>query len=779
MDSNGGLLLNLAVTEENDANVNKKKRNSKNNVKVVGGTWKDRRKHSLALQGRNKSNRLQKSSIDNDHAHTSNESRSTGEGTPTSVDKTVPNNESLEGPPLKRQKHMEKHGQFGGKNNTYVSSLFTSVQPSSVLKPTDENEDKPNYQPSNAPLKDASDFFELGINKKLLEYLSEQLRLKTPTKVQRLVIPRIVAEMRDVFIKAQTGSGKTYSFLLPIYQSLMMEEGKIDRSSGLFAIILVPTRELAKQIYGVMELLSRCCHRIVPNFAIGGEKKKSEKARIRKGCNILVATPGRLADHLENTKSLDVSQVRWLVLDEGDRLMELGFEKSISQITDRIIRDSKLLESKTKWQALPSQRTHVLCSATIQSNVKKLGAIVLRDPITVRVDSSTIAELSQVSKESTEGNDAVIALDSDIAVAPDQLKQHVLVVPPKLRLVTLSSVLGLLSKEAKSASEQVSRTMLFFSCSDSVNFHTSIFSRNGSIFRKRKNPETKKPEVIEIPHDSTDYNSPEANDDNESSIFSAPMLSSDTAIFKLHGSMTQQSRSFTLEYFINNNFRKTPFKHLVLFCTDVASRGLDLPNISHVLEYDPPFCLEDHLHRIGRSARVGHEGKASLFLLPGDEEAYVEDKLKHVHPKKGNLVIEDYQEKLKKGFGDSKNEDSGKALGGKWDEHLTTWHLNVERWLLDDKKMHDLAVQAFTSHIRAYTTHLSSEKKYFNVKSIHLGHLAKSFGLRQTPKSLGRSSALSGKKGEDQSKKHKKEDGKQKMLRMAKLALTPSAEFNY
>ena len=777
MNGNDGLLLNMAVTDDNDANLNKKKRNNKNNVKVVGGTWKDRRKHSLALQGRHKRNKLQKSPIVNDNVHTSNENLSAGENRHTSGDKNVSDNGGLEGPPLKRQKHMEKHGQFGGKNNTYVSSLFTSVQPSSVLKPTTEDEGQPSYQPSNAPLKDASDFFELGINKKLLEYLSEHLRLKTPTKVQRLVIPRILAEMRDVFIKAQTGSGKTYSFLLPIYQSLMMEESNLDRTSGLFALILVPTRELAKQIYGVMELLSRCCHRIVPNFVIGGEKKKSEKARIRKGCNVMVATPGRLADHLENTKSLDVSQVRWLVLDEGDRLMELGFEKSIAEITDHIIQDSKLSESVAKWQALPSQRTHVLCSATIQSNVKKLGAIVLRNPTTVSVDSNSIADMTLAS-ENSQGSNAVEAVDSDIAVAPDQLKQHVLVVPPKLRLATLSSVLGLLSKESR-FSEQVSRTMLFFSCSDSVNFHASVFSRNGSIFRKRNNPETKKPEIIELSYDSTDHNSPETNDDNETSIFSAPMLSSDTAIFKLHGSMTQQSRSFTLDCFINNNFRNNSFKHLVLFCTDVASRGLDLPNISHVLEYDPPFCLEDHLHRIGRSARVGHEGKASLFLLPGNEEAYVEDKLKHVHPKKGNLVIEDYQEKLKKGFGEAKDKGTGHDSDRKWDENLTTWHLNIERWLLDDKKMHDLAVQAFTSHIRAYATHLSSEKKYFNVKSIHLGHLAKSFGLRQTPKSLGHSSALSSKKGEDQNKKHKKEDGKQKMLRMAQLALTPSAEFNY
>ena len=90
---------------------------------------------------------------------------------------------------------------------------------------------------------------------------------------------------------------------------------------------MAPTRELAQQIYSVLESLCRGCNWIVPGIVTGGEKKKSEKARIRKGINILVATPGRLADHIDNTESLDLSEVRWVVMDEGDRLMELGFEE--------------------------------------------------------------------------------------------------------------------------------------------------------------------------------------------------------------------------------------------------------------------------------------------------------------------------------------------------------------------------------------------------------------------------------------------------------------------
>ncbi|KAM9915964.1 hypothetical protein OXX59_010293, partial [Metschnikowia pulcherrima] len=163
----------------------------------------------------------------------------------------------------------------------------------------------------------------------------------------------------------------------------------------------------------------RCHHQIVPGIVVGGEKKKSEKARIRKGVNVLVATPGRLADHLENTSSLDVSQVRYLILDEGDRLVELGFQETITKVTDILARHSKVMDTMHAWPGLPTRRVNVLCSATMPDDVKKLGSTVLARPEMVSIDR-----------------------ESDIAAtAPDQLVQRVMVVPPKLRLVTLAAAL--------------------------------------------------------------------------------------------------------------------------------------------------------------------------------------------------------------------------------------------------------------------------------------------------------------------------------------------------
>lgn len=635
------------------------------------------------------------------------------------------------GIPNRKVKFAEASGERGGKNNSYVSSLFTSNKSASSVADTEE--DYAVHQPSNAPLLDNSTFADLGLNERLATHLTTGMRYVAPTKVQRAVTPQMLRSQNDYFVKAQTGSGKTLAFSLPILHRLMLEADKITRTSGLFALILTPTRELAMQIYSVLESVLRCHHQIVPGIVVGGEKKKSEKARIRKGVNILVATPGRLADHSENTTSLDVSQVRWLILDEGDRLVELGFQETITKITDHLSRHSKAMDSMHKWPGLPTRRVNLLCSATMPDDVKKLGSTVLNNPQMISID-----------REGT---------NEKFASAPDQLVQKVMVVPPKLRLVTLAAVLKLIKPQGETL-----RTMVFFSCSDSVNFHFDAFARGGYPLR-RQVPES------EDKDEETKREAPYA--------FRAPQINDNTIVYRLHGSLTQQQRTSTLHQFMDNN-GPNKGKHLVLFCTDVASRGLDLPNIAQVVEYDPPFSVDDHLHRIGRSARVGNKGEATLFLLPGEEEAYVEGKLRVVHPKESNLRIVNYEKILQQSFAENDKQDKkdAKSREGKWDIHATTWHLEIERWLLEDSAALDKALNAFISHIRAYATHLSAEKMYFNVKLLHLGHLAKAFGLRETPKKLG--------KGSGQQNEKKKENPKNKMFRMARMAEKANHdEFNY
>lgn len=577
----------------------------------------------------------------------------------------------------------EKTGARGGIKGTYVSSIFSEKKEDRIagedvqMEDEEEEVDDANAESSNAALKDSTTFSGLGCSQRLVDALVS-MELAKPTKIQRGTIPRLIQRERDLFVQAQTGSGKTLAFVLPVLERIMSCED-VSRESGLFAVILTPTRELTTQIYSVLETLCRkACPWIVPGIVIGGEKKKSEKARIRKGVNILVATPGRLADHFDNTEALDLSQVRWVVLDEGDRLMELGFEETITKILRTIEWKSVLRgvdylkEIPKNLKPLPSRRVTVLCSATMKGGVTELG-------------KSTLKDADWVSNDSVE--DALAETSVETFSAPSQLVQEWVVVPAKLRLVTL---LGALRGDILQSSEKSNNTkvIVFLSCSDSVDFHFDVLSRDGSQINKMETAKT------------------------------APLLLEDvpTSVYKLHGSLSQQARTATLASFAKNSTSS------ILLCTDVASRGLDLPKITHVIEYDPPFSIEDHLHRVGRTARAGQDGRALLFLLPGAEEGYIE-KLKVSQQMKKTT----YENILAAGFG-----------GKGWDFAATNYHLDVERWVLGDETALDRARRGFTSHIRAYATHIAAEKDMFNVRMLHLGHLAKSFALREAPGKLGK-----------------------------------------
>ena len=172
-------------------------------------------------------------------------------------------------------------------------------------------------------------FSSLPIDKKLAATLHSDestggMGLKSPTSVQAMVIPELLENRKNLLIKSQTGSGKTLAYLIPIINDLMSIEPKINRAEGCSALILAPTRELCNQIAEVLNRLTKCCVWIVGGCITGGERKKSEKGRLRKGINVLVSTPGRLLDHLNSTDSFNLSKLRWICLDEVDRLLDMG-----------------------------------------------------------------------------------------------------------------------------------------------------------------------------------------------------------------------------------------------------------------------------------------------------------------------------------------------------------------------------------------------------------------------------------------------------------------------
>ncbi|MCJ1472444.1 ATP-dependent RNA helicase dbp7 [Lambiella insularis] len=603
-----------------------------------------------------------------------------------------------------------------------VSSLFSSNPISKIPIEKAPEQDTSPTTPSNAPLIDGLDTFtSLGLSTSLATHLLTKAHLKAPTAIQKAAITQLIEEDSDAFIQAETGSGKTLAYLLPIVQRIMeLSKRKettptgnngngagelVHRDSGLFAIILAPTRELCKQISTVLDSLLRCAHWIVAGTVIGGEKKKSEKARLRKGLNILVATPGRLADHLSNTEVLDVSNVRWLVLDEGDRLMELGFEEEIRGIVSKLEDRSRANRARS-MPGLPARRTTVLCSATMKMNVQRLGEISLKDAVHIKADPAT-------DVQTTDGSESPEAHFS----APAQLKQSYIIVPAKQRLVTLAALL----KRTFARKGSVMKAIVFLSCADSVDFHFAAFSRHAESTTSLTPSSEASPPPIQ--QSTTPPSLP--------TISSTPLLASPSTpaltLHKLHGSLPQHLRTATLAA-----FTRAPHP-CILLCTDVASRGLDLPNIDLVIEYDPPFSAADHLHRVGRTARAGRDGRAVIFLLSGAEEGYVAILQQGHRDGVGSRVVgTSAATVLSRGFA------RDGASSAAWEAHATEWQLAAERWVLESERAGEMARRAFVSHVRAYATHVLAERGVFDVKALHLGHLAKAFALRGRPGSMGR-----------------------------------------
>ncbi|RSL75586.1 ATP-dependent RNA helicase DBP7 [Fusarium floridanum] len=584
------------------------------------------------------------------------------------------------------------------KGRQVISRLF-SYNPAQKTELEEKQSDWTAPEPTNAPLSDVASFGTLTLSARLVDELAK-MNLERPTAIQKKVIPHMLENSSDAFVQAETGSGKTFSYLLPILHRVLLlsEKGKaqIHRDSGVFAIIVSPTRELAKQTHTVLEQLIRPFPWLVSTAITGGESKKAEKARIRKGVNFLVATPGRLADHIDNTKALDLGTVRWLILDEGDRLMDLGFEDDLKKTIAalRKVDVSDKLADGTPLKSLPDRRVTILCSATMKMNVQKLGEMSLAD-----------ATFLAAKKEEGE-----VEIDKTAMTAPAQLHQYYSIVPAKLRLVTLISYL----KSTFSRRGKTMKAIIFISCADSVDFHYEML---------------RDPNNEEAPMASSKEAESISKTVAKAAYITSP-ASPEVVLHRMHGSLSQPVRTATLRSF---SACKSPS---LLITTDVSSRGLDIPSVDLVIEYDPAFSFADHIHRVGRTARAGRPGDALLFLLPGTEEGYIE-LLKSSTPP----TPQSYDTILQKGMMTKLEfpvETSAKPDDGtSYHDKAESLQLHIEQRLLEDTKRLELARNGFKSHIRAYATHTKEERKHFDISELHLGHTAKSYGLREAPGGIG------------------------------------------
>lgn len=554
------------------------------------------------------------------------------------------------------------------------------------------------------------------------------------------------SEHRDLFIQSQTGSGKTLAFLLPIIHDLLplSSLSYIDRSIGTLAIIIAPTRELAQQISDVLDALlrmrlspresergleddtgPRLTRWLVSGLLTGGSTRTHEKAKLRKGVPILVSTPGRLLDHLQKTESFAVAKCRWLILDEADRLMDLGFQETLEGIIKSLDGRRRIAMAAAKeggglagevvggWDWGARRRT-ILCSATMREDVQKLAGTALVKPIIIKGASSDVSLLIKSSDIRQDSPTAASPATANNFTPPSQLSQKYVMVPLKLRLVTLVALLRSILAQRKSLkTSEGSKIIVFLSCTDSVDFHWELL-RGASMSGEHapQQEQTSRGDQDDTNSESGDDEIPEdakgraqggSRSDGRAFIdveASSPLLP-DTSIFRLHGNLPLPARQAAIKGFSRSAYSKRPDSSTskskpasatsILLCTSVASRGLDLPLVRAVVQYDLPTegGSTEYVHRVGRTARAGKGGEAWAFV--GPEEAAWIDWVQERMAGKGHgdgkedgdiavmsrLTPVSSDQVLKSGFG-------GKGAS-EVEARATNVQLAFERWVMKNK----------------------------------------------------------------------------------------------
>ena len=349
------------------------------------------------------------------------------------------------------------------------------------------------------------DFNELPIDNKLKNSI-KFADFKTPTPIQSKSIP-ISLMGKDILGTAQTGTGKTLAFTIPMINKLILDKNAM-------ALIICPTRELASQVMQTVLKLNVREIGIGNALLIGGEGMQKQLKKLKKRARIIVGTPGRINDHLKR-QSLNLSKVSYLVLDETDRMLDMGFTPQIELIL----------------KFIPKQHQTLLFSATLPNNILRISEKYLNNPERIAVGSLS-TPIEKIKQETFQ-------------ITQDK-KYHELI--------------------------------------------NQLVERNGSIlvFVKTKHGADKIVKRLKYDGHSADA---------------------------IHGNLRQSKRERVI-----NNFRNG--KSRILIATDVAARGLDIPLIQHVINYDLPQVPEDYIHRIGRTGRAGKDGSALTFLTPSDRSMW-------------------------------------------------------------------------------------------------------------------------------------------------------------
>lgn len=430
------------------------------------------------------------------------------------------------------------------------------------------------------------------------------------TPVQSATIPLFMRN-KDVAAEAVTGSGKTLAFVIPILEILLRREEKLKKNQ-VGAIVITPTRELAIQIDEVLSHFTKHFPQFSQILWIGGRNPGEDVERFKHhGGNIIVATPGRLEDMFRRkaegldlasyVKSLDV-----LVLDEADRLLDMGFEASINTILE----------------FLPKQRRTGLFSATQTQEVENLVRAGLRNPVRISVKEKGVAA-------------------SSTQKTPSRLENHYMICKADEKFNQLVHFLR---------SRQQQKHLVFFSTCACVEYYGKALE---ALVQRVK-------------------------------------------ILCIHGKMKYKRNKIFME------FRK--LQSGILVCTDVMARGIDIPEVNWVLQYDPPSNASAFVHRCGRTARIGHGGSALVFLLPM-EEAYI------------NFLAINQKCPLQE-----------MSLQRNTVDLLP----KLRAMALADRAMFEKGMKAFVSFVQAYAKHECS--LIFRLKDLDFAGLARGFALLRMPR---------------------------------------------
>ncbi|MFT5847579.1 MAG: ATP-dependent RNA helicase RhlE [Psychroserpens sp.] len=373
-------------------------------------------------------------------------------------------------------------------------------------------------------------FKDLGLSEPLLRAISKK-GYTTPSPIQEKAIPPVL-DGRDVLASAQTGTGKTAGFTLPLLHYL--SENPKAKFRPIRALILTPTRELAAQVHESVRDYSEYLD-IRSTVIFGGVNQKPQAAAIRRGVDILVATPGRLLD-LHNQNLLSLNRVEVFILDEADRMLDMGFLRDIERV----------------MKVMPAKRQNLMFSATFSKDIKKLANGILNNPVQV---------------EATPENTTVEAISQKVYRVAKGKKQDLLI---------------------KLISEGKWKQVL-------------VFNRT----KHGANKLTKK------------------------------LISGGISAAAIHGNKSQGARTKALAGFKSGSVK-------VMVATDIAARGLDIPLLPHVVNFELPNISEDYVHRIGRTGRAGADGKA-ISLVSADETTYLRDIEKLIGEKIEVEIVEGFE----------------------------------------------------------------------------------------------------------------------------------------